>query len=375
MGITLHHRERRDGALEISICAPPAVANVASDSAAVLRLVTSIEPGRRVVLLGSGEASPDSQLLAWIFTVARECARRGVELSFESMPEPITRQLALALSVPERKGARREARRDSLLAAIGKGAVHILADLRGWLTFVGELVVSLWNFARRRATVPTRDIWKVIDECGPGALPIVTLISTLVGVILAFIGAQQLRQFGAQIFVANLVSVAMLREMGAVMAGVIMAGRTGAAFAAQLGTMQVNEEIDALKTFGISPMQYLVVPRVLALVVMMPLLCLYADMLGIVGGAVVSSLTLDISLVQYFNQAATAVHLSDVWLGVFKSCVFGVLIAIAGCLSGIRCGRSASAVGVAVTSAVVSGIVAIVLSDALFAFMTELAGV
>jgi phospholipid/cholesterol/gamma-HCH transport system permease protein len=122
-------------------------------------------------------------------------------------------------------------------------------------------------------------------------------------------------------------------------------------------------------------MQYLVVPRVLALVVMMPLLCVYADMLGIVGGAVVSSLTLDISLAQYFNQAKTAVHLSDLWLGVFKSCVFGVLIAIAGCLSGIRCGRSASAVGVAVTSAVVSGIVAIVLSDAIFAFVTELAGV
>lgn len=324
---------------------------------------------------GGEDLRADSRLLAWVFTVAKECSQRGMELSFESMPEQITRQLALALSVPERKGAKREWRKDTVLAVIGKGAVHIRADLQGWLTFVGELLVSLWNFARRRARVPTRDIWKVIDECGPGALPIVTLISTLVGVILAFIGAQQLRQFGAQIFVANLVSVAMLREMGAVMAGVIMAGRTGAAFAAQLGTMQVNEEIDALKTFGISPMQYLVVPRVLALVVMMPLLCLYADMLGIVGGAVVSSLTLDISLVQYFNQAATAVHLSDVWLGVLKSCVFGVLIAIAGCLSGIRCGRSASAVGVAVTSAVVSGIVAIVLSDALFAFMTELAGV
>jgi phospholipid/cholesterol/gamma-HCH transport system permease protein len=162
--------------------------------------------------------------------------------------------------------------------------------------------------------------------------------------------------------------------MGAVMAGVIMAGRTGAAFAAQLGTMQVNEEIDALRTFGISPMQYLVVPRVLALIVMMPLLCIYADLLGIAGGAFVSALTMNISLLQYFHQAQTAVQLSDVWLGVFKSCIFGVLIAIAGCISGIRCGRSASAVGIAVTSAVVSGIVAIVLADALFAIITELIG-
>lgn len=327
------------------------------------------------MMIGGDQIPTDARLVAWIFTVARECARCGVTFRCESMPERITRQLALALSVPERKGARREWRKDPVLTVIGKSAARIGSDLEAWLTFIGELLVSLWSFARKRASVPIRDTWKIIDECGPGALPIVTLISTLVGVILAFIGAQQLRQFGAQIFVANLVSVAMLREMGAVMAGVIMAGRTGAAFAAQLGTMQVNEEIDALKTFGISPMQYLVVPRVLALVVMMPLLCLYADMLGIVGGAVVSSLTLDISLVQYFNQAATAARVSDVWLGVCKSCVFGVLIAIAGCLSGIRCGRSASAVGVAVTSAVVSGIVAIVLSDALFAFMTELAGV
>jgi phospholipid/cholesterol/gamma-HCH transport system permease protein len=262
-----------------------------------------------------------------------------------------------------------------MIVSIGRFSVSLAQGLQGWLSFIGELLVALRLFVRRRARVPVRDIWVILDECGPGALPIVTLISVLVGVILAFIGAQQLRQFGAQIYVANLVGVAMLREMGAVMAGVIMAGRTGAAFAAQLGTMQVNEEIDALKTLGISPMQYLVVPRVVALVIMMPLLCVYADALGIAGGALVSSLTMDISLIQYFNQAQTAIHMRDLWLGVGKSCVFGILIAVAGCLSGIRCGRSASAVGVAVTSAVVSGIVAIVLSDAVFAVITEILGI
>ena len=375
MGFILQHQSLSDGSLQITIYPAPTTVQPTTDAARVVNEIGMMLQGARVVLLGSNIIDTDSRLLAWIFVVARACGRRGVSLSCESMPERITRQIGLALSVPERAGARRTQRVEPLLSVIGRTAVGIYADLQDWLSFVGELLVALWSFFRRNARVPVGDIWKIVDECGPGALPIVTLISTLVGVILAFIGAQQLRQFGAQIFVANLVSVAMLREMGAVMAGVIMAGRTGAAFAAQLGTMQVNEEIDALKTFGISPMQYLVIPRVIALVVMMPLLCLYADTLGIVGGAVVSSLTLDISLVQYFNQAATAVHLSDVWLGVFKSCVFGVLIAIAGCLSGIRCGRSASAVGVAVTSAVVSGIVAIVLSDALFAFMTELAGV
>jgi phospholipid/cholesterol/gamma-HCH transport system permease protein len=344
-------------------------------TAAVLTALSTAKTDTKVVLSVADAAEPDSTLLAWLFTVARECTQRGLILDSQAVPDSLARLLNLALSVPERPGARREAKRDSFFVAVGRRTVEILEDIRAWLEFIGELTVSLLLFVRRKARVPVRDIWLTVDECGPGALPIVTLISSLVGVILAFIGAQQLRQFGAQIYVANLVSVAMLREMGAVMAGVIMAGRTGAAFAAQLGTMQVNEEIDALRTFGISPMQYLVVPRVLALIVMMPLLCLYANLLGIAGGALVSSLTMNISLMQYFHQAKTAVHLSDLWLGVFKSCVFGVLIAVAGCISGIRCGRSASAVGIAVTSAVVSGIVAIVLVDAFFAIVTELVGI
>lgn len=342
---------------------------------AVQIAVGRAQAGVRVVITGSAGLSVDAPLLAWLFSVAKVCAARQLIFSMARMPEQVQRQLALALSVPERTGARRTVLKVSILETIGRSVVSLRGNLVGWFAFLGELVVAVWQFIRGRARVPVRDIWVTMDECGPGALPIVTLISTLVGVILAFIGAQQLRQFGAQIYVANLVSVAMLREMGPVMAGVIMAGRTGAAFAAQLGTMQVNEEIDALKTLGISPMQYLVVPRVVALIVMMPLLCLYADMLGILGGAFVSALTMDISFMQFFNQAATAVHLSDLWLGVSKSCVFGVLIAIAGCLSGIRCGRSASAVGTAVTSAVVSGIVAIVLSDAVFAVITEMLGV
>jgi phospholipid/cholesterol/gamma-HCH transport system permease protein len=188
-------------------------------------------------------------------------------------------------------------------------------------------------------------------------------------------GAIQLRQFGAQIYVADLVGIGMTREMAALMAGIIMAGRTGAAFAAQLGTMQVNEEIDALKTLGISPMEFLVLPRMLALVLMMPLLTLYGDLLGILGGVVVGTGILNLSLTEYLVETQNAVHLNSFVVGLVKSVVFGALVAIAGCLRGMQCGRSAQAVGEAATSAVVMGIVSIVAADGVFAVITDALGV
>lgn len=323
----------------------------------------------------SGFGDWDSASIGWVFKLEKAARASGAAVAVVGAPGSVSGLLKLAGSVAERKGARRESVKDPFLVRVGKGASALVDGFFGWCDFIGELVVALWRTVRRRARVPIRDIWVTLDECGPGALPIVTLISVLVGVILGFIGAQQLRQFGAEIYVANLVGIAMVREMGAIMAGIIMAGRTGAAFAAQLGTMQVNEEIDALKTFGFSPMEYLVVPRILALIIMMPLLCIYADVLGMAGGALISALALDISLERYFQQLITAVLLKDILIGVAKSAVFGILIACAGCLCGMRCGRSASAVGIAVTSAVVSGIVAIVISDAVFAAVCEALGV
>ena len=206
-------------------------------------------------------------------------------------------------------------------------------------------------------------------------MPIVTLISLLVGLILAFVGAVQLMMFGAQIFVADLVGIAMLRVMGAIMVGIIMAGRTGAAFAAQIGTMQVNEEIDALQTLGISPMEFLVLPRMIALIIMMPLLCVYADLMGILGGMIVGVGMLDISVVQYYQQTRAALNLSHFWIGLFQAGVFGVLVALAGCLRGIQCGRSASAVGEAATSAVVTGIVSIVVATAIITVLCNVLGI
>ena len=185
----------------------------------------------------------------------------------------------------------------------------------------------------------------------------------------------QLVQFGAQIYVADLVGIAMAREMGALMTAIIMSGRTGAAFAAQLGTMQVNEEIDALSTFGLSPMDFLVLPRMIALILMMPLLTIYSDLMGILGGAVVGMGMLKLSAVEYINQTVNGVGLTDFAVGIFKSSVFGVLVAISGCMRGIQCGRSASAVGLAATSAVVTAIVFLVVTDGIFAVLTNALGI
>ena len=214
-----------------------------------------------------------------------------------------------------------------------------------------------------------------IQTTGPEALVIVTIVNLLLGVILAFMGAAQLKLFGAEIFVADLVALGHTREIAPMMTAIILAGRTGAAYAAQLGTMQVNEEIDALKTFGFSPMDFLVLPRMLALAIMMPLLVLYGDAIGIFGGFLIGVLMLDLGAVEYVTQTQNAIGLTDIMLGVFKGSVFGVLVAITGCKEGIMSGRSASAVGDAATKAVVSGIVAIIVATAIFAVLASALGI
>jgi phospholipid/cholesterol/gamma-HCH transport system permease protein len=219
------------------------------------------------------------------------------------------------------------------------------------------------------------DMVQLVREAGADALPIVSLISLLVGLILAFVAAAQLQMFGAQIYVANLVGIAMVRVMGAVMTGIIVAGRTGASYAAQLGTMQVNEELDALETLGVSPTEFLVLPRMLALCIMMPLLGLYADLMGVLGGLIVSTGMLGIGPMQYLRQTQAAVGLDDFFVGLFHSAVFGVLVALAGCLRGIQCGRSASAVGQATTSAVVTSIVSIIVATAIITVTCNVLGI
>jgi len=243
------------------------------------------------------------------------------------------------------------------------------------LAFLGEMTLTFGRLLRMRARYRASDLFLLIQECGAQALPIVTLTSFLVGVILAFVGAVQLKQFGAQLYVADLVGIGMMRDMGAMMTGVLMAGRTGAAFAAQLGTMKVTQEIDALATMGFSPMEFLVLPRVVALFLMMPLLCLYSDFIGVLGGAAVGLGMLDFSWTSYFQETAQAIDLGDIFGGVFKSAVYGALVALSGCLRGLQCGNSSSAVGDAATSAVVTGIVAIIVACGIFSFVFYVLGI
>jgi phospholipid/cholesterol/gamma-HCH transport system permease protein len=324
------------------------------------------EPGVQTLAFDTSEVADwDSSLLTFLMDLNDFCSENNIALEKDGLPQGVDKLIALATAVPERKGARKQVTRDSLLVRIGESSLRLWQTASDLLVFIGEAVVAFLKFLVGKASFRRSDLTLIIQECGVDALPIVMLISFLVGLILAFVGAVQLEMFGAQIYVANLVGIAMVRVLGAVMTGIVMSGRTGAAFAAQLGTMQVNEEIDALKTMGVSPMEFLVLPRMIALVLMMPLLCVFADLMGILGGLVVGVGLLDIGLLQYLNQTKAALNLNHFFIGIFQACVFGVLVALAGCLKGIECGRSASAVGDATTSAVVTSIVAIAVATAI----------
>ena len=234
---------------------------------------------------------------------------------------------------------------------------------RDSLAFIGEVTIAMGRLATGRANTRLKDFTAFCYQTGPNAFGIISLTSILVGMILAYLGAVQLRQFGAEIYVADLVVIGTLREMGVLMTAVVMAGRTGAAYAAQLGTMQTNEEIDAISTMGISPIEFLVLPRMLALVVIMPLLTVYADLLGIVGGGIVAG-GMGISPPQYISQGMEALSITQVSVGLIKAVVFAALIAIAGCRAGINSGRSSAAVGQAATTAVVTSVVYLIVADA-----------
>lgn len=295
------------------------------------------------------------------------CRQHGVEFVAESLPEGVRRLIRMSEAVPEKKDARSGSAKPSWLGGVGERALRGWAGAREMVQFLGEMVLALGNLLRGRAQFRWSDAWLVMQECGPQALGIVALINFLVGLIIAFVGAVGLEQFGAGIYVADMVAIGTTREMGCIMTGIILCGRTGAAFAAQLGTMKVNEEINAFKTFGISPNEFLVLPRMIALVLMMPLLCVFADLIGILGGFVVSTLMLDVAPVQYIQRTLDAVHLKNFLLGIGKGSFFGFLVAYTGCLRGMQCGSNAAAVGEATTRAVVAGITAIIASDGIFA--------
>jgi len=336
----------------------------------------NLETGqRRVAVDLAGVGRWDSALVSLMVQLRRGCENRNLEMDAVGVPEGLDRLVDLALAVPERAGAKRTETPPPFLENVGRQVLDAMKSSGEMLSFLGEAIIALGNAARGRARVRIADVVLVLQECGPHALPIVTLISFLVGMILAFVGLVQLQQFGADIYVANLVAVAMVREMGGMMTGIIMAGRTGAAFAAQLGTMNVSDEISAFRTLGIPPTEFLVLPRMLALIFAVPLLTIYANVVGMFGGSVVTGLLSDVSLLQYYVQTASSVTLGDWVGGLFKAVIYGIIIAIAGCLRGMQCKKSAAAVGDAATSAVVTAIVFIILAEAVLTVIYTILGV
>jgi phospholipid/cholesterol/gamma-HCH transport system permease protein len=341
---------------------------------ALLSEIASTPNLTRLSLVLQNVGTWDSILLAFLLKVTSACEAKNIIAELVGAPEGIERLLALAAAVPEQTEAHREDTHAPWLARVGEGTLRFRDEALQMLTFVGEVSVAVVRLCQGKARFRRADLWLTLQQCGAEALPIVSLISLLVGLILAFVGSIQLKMFGVQIFIADLVGIAMGRAMGAIMTGIIMAGRTGASFAARIGTMQVNEEVDALKTAGFSPVEFLVLPRVLALAIMMPLLTLYADLMGMLGGMIVGVFGFDISILEYYTQTKSAVTLHTLGIGIFSGFVFGILVALAGCLRGMQCGRSASAVGDATTSAVVTGIVSIIVATAVITVVCDVLG-
>jgi phospholipid/cholesterol/gamma-HCH transport system permease protein len=258
--------------------------------------------------------------------------------------------------------------RISLTERVGRDAAQLLQSGYDRLAFVGESAAALADTAVHPLRVRWGDALDIAQRAGANAVPIVMLVGFLIGVILAFQSAIAMHQFGAEIYVANLVSLSLLRELGPLMTAILFAGRAGSAFAAEIGTMKVNEEIDALVTMGLNPVRFLVVPRLLAGLLTCPALTLLADFVGLIGGAVVMR-GFGIPLVTYFQQVESAATQGDLFGGVLKSFVFGLLVAGVGCLQGLRTGQGPSAVGLSTTRAVVGGIVLIVAADGVFAVL------
>ncbi len=263
----------------------------------------------------------------------------------------------------------------NFLSRVGDWGLKIYGAFMRGCAFVGEVFLSIWRMICCHANSRYADWATAFADVGPRAVLIVSLISFLIGLILAFVGAAQLKLFGAQVYVASLVAIAAIRIMGAMMTGIIMAGRTGASYAATIGTMQVNEELDALQTMGINKIDFLVLPRMIAMIVCMPILTMLSDFMAILGGAFIGIFMMGIAPAEYISFTNAALDISNFSVGIFHGLVYGIIIALCGCYYGINCGRNAGAVGVATTRAVVMSIVWMIVATGLITFLFEVIGI
>jgi phospholipid/cholesterol/gamma-HCH transport system permease protein len=325
----------------------------------------------RLGLLNLG--SWDSSLIRFVHEVVTWCRAAGVRCDSGDLPETVRRLAAQLVEGSEARAS--TARSANPFALVGLATADVWRQTRDLANFIGECTLSAVRVVKNPRRFRWRDCLEEMQQCGAMAVPIVSLASFLVGLTVAYTGAIILRQFGGDIWVADIVGLSMFREMGAMMTGMVVAGRTGAAYAAHLGNMKAGEELDALETFGVRVVDFLVLPRLIALTVMMPVLTIYANFVGLVGGMLVASSILSIPASAYWIEMQTTVDLSDVNSGIIKSLIFGMLVAVAGCLRGLQCERSAAGVGKAATSAVVTGILLIIVADAVFAVLFHVLGI
>ncbi|GGC19938.1 MlaE family ABC transporter permease [Asaia siamensis] len=316
----------------------------------------------------------DTGLIAFLWDVRRACDESGKVFDIGSLPHPMQQLLNL---LPDRAAPALPTRSKKLpfLERVGIRSIAILAEIGIVAGLAGRTCLAAYRSLFGKAGLRRSDLLSDLYNAGPSALVIVGVVNFLVGAILAFVGAVQLQKFAAGIYVASLVGIATVREMAAVMTAIIMAGRTGGAYAARISTMQGNEEIDALKVFGISVSSYLILPAVLSLVFTMPFLYLYGCLIGMLGGYIVAISMLDITSLGYFHQTIIAFGIGQFIFGFIKSIVFGAFIGLTSCRIGLKAGRSAADVGIAATHAVVIGIVGVIALDALFAIIANSVGI
>ncbi len=257
---------------------------------------------------------------------------------------------------------------------VGSFAKHIIDDLIRMVIFTGELSRIVWESITHPRRVRRRETLYYMDMCGTDAVPIVVMICLLMGIILGFQGAMQLQKYGGDIFIADFVSLVIIKEMGPLMVAMICTGRAGSAFAAEIGTMKVGEEIDALRTMGLNPVRFLVMPKLMAMLLVMPLLTVFGDIVGIFGGMIIAVIKLNLPIVVYYNRAMGAITPLAFMLGLFKSFVFAFIITVIGCRRGFSAGNDAMGVGRAATSTVVSSIFWIVIADFVLTFFYSMIG-
>lgn len=362
---TVTRSEPAPGAAVLQLAGTLSFAETSHLWAELSHAIEGTTKGQRLDFDMSAVTTVDGGSMALLVALRAELHRRGATSEFIGAAAPL--QHVIALYRGDVKVGRLKKRKPrGLLDQLGGSTVELLREVQGVFGFTGQVLVETFAVIRRPRTANWKELWPTMEKAGADAVPIVTLINFLIGLVMGFQGAVQLKQFGANIYVADLVGLSITRELGPLMTAIIVCGRSGAAFAAEVGSMQVSEEIDALRTMGFGPLRFLVLPRALALVLVLPLLTLLGDAVGILGGLTVGLLSLDLTITGYLTETRGAIELWDVFSGVIKSVMFALVIALIACQQGLATTGGAEGVGRRTTSAVVATLFALILVDASF---------